>query len=301
MPDLNLILALDALLAEESVAAAARRLRLSPSAMSRTLTRLRAATGDPLLVRAGREMALTPHAQALRPRVREVAEAARGVLIPAPGVDVAAIDRLFTIRANEGFVEIFAARLTAAAQAQAPRARLRFMPKPDKDVRGLREGLIDLDIGVLGEQGPELRAKALFRDAFVGVVRAGHPLLDAPVTPQAFAAARHVVATRRGQLTGPVDEALAALGLAREIAVYVSNFPAVIAVASGSDLVGLATRSYVVKRLTAEPGLASFALPVPTPEVTVSAIWHPRLDADPAHRWLRELTSAVTSSRAETR
>jgi DNA-binding transcriptional LysR family regulator len=301
MSDLNLILALDALLAEESVAGAARRLRLSASAMSRTLTRLRAATGDPLLVRAGREMALTPHAEALRPRVRDAAEAAQAVLTPAPGVDVAAIDRIFTIRANEGFVEIFAARLTAAAQAQAPHARLRFMPKPDKDVRVLREGLIDLDIGVLGEQGPELRAKALFRDAFVGVARSGHPLLGAPVTPQSFAAARHVVATRRGKLAGPVDDALAALRLAREIAVYVSNFPAVIAVAAESDLVGLATRSYVEKRVAAQPGLASFPLPVATPEVTVSQIWHPRLDADPAHRWLRDLTSAVTSPRAGTR
>ena len=301
MTDLNLILALDALLSEASVAGAARRLRLSPSAMSRTLARLRAATGDPLLVRAGREMALTPHAEALRPRVREAAEAAQAVLTPAPGVEIAAIDRIFTIRANEGFVEIFAARLTAAAQTEAPRARLRFMPKPDKDVRALREGLIDLDIGVLGEQGPELRAKALFRDAFVGVARAGHPLLAAPATPEAFAAARHVVATRRGRLTGPVDDALASLGLAREIAVYVSNFPAVIAVVAESDLVGLATRSYVEKRIAAEPGLASFALPVPTPEVTVSAIWHPRLDADPAHRWLRELTFAVTSPRAGTR
>jgi DNA-binding transcriptional LysR family regulator len=257
------------------------------------------------LVRAGREMALTPHAEALRPRVRDAAEAARAVLTPAPGVDLAAIDRIFTIRANEGFVEIFAARLTAAARAQAPRARLRFMPKPDKDVRGLREGLIDLDIGVLGEQGPELRAKALFRDAFVGIARADHPLLAAPVTPEAFAAARHVVATRRGKLAGPVDDALAALGLAREIAVYVPNFPAVIAVVAASDLVGLATRFYVEKRAAAEPGLASFPLPVPTPEVTVSAIWHPRLDADPAHRWLRELTFAVcraaTSPRAETR
>jgi DNA-binding transcriptional LysR family regulator len=304
-PDLNLLVALDALLTEESVAAAARRLRLSASAMSRTLARLRAATGDPLLVRAGREMTLTPHAEALRPRVREAAEAAQAALTPAPGLDVATIDRVFTIRTNEGFVEIFAAPLMAAARAQAPRARLRFVPKPDKDVRPLREGVIDLDIGVLGEQGPELRVKAMFRDAFVGVARAGHPLLAGAITPEAFAAARHVVATRRGQLTGPVDDALAALGLARDIAVYVPNFPAVIAVVAESDLVGLATRSYAEKRLAVQTGLASFALPVPTPELTVSQIWHPRLDADPAHRWLRELTYAVcreaTSSRAKTR
>ena len=302
-PDLNLLTALDALLSEASVAAAARRLRLSRSAMSRTLARLRAATGDPLLARAGRAMALTPHAEALREPVRAAAAAARAALRPASDLDVSTIDRTFTIRANEGFVEIFAARLAAAAQGQAPRARLRFAPKPDKDVAALREGAVDLDVGVLGGEGPELRAQTLFRDAFVGVARAGHPLLAGPaITPASFAAARHVVATRRGRLAGPVDEALAALGLKRDIAVYVPNFPAVIAVVAASDLIGLATRSYVESRQASEPGLASFALPVATPEITVSQIWHPRLDADPAHRWLRGLTFAVcrAGSRAET-
>jgi DNA-binding transcriptional LysR family regulator len=289
-PDLNLLTALDALLAEASVAAAARRLGLSPSAMSRTLTRLRAATGDPLLARSGRGMALTPHAQSLRERVRAAAEAAEAALRPAPSLDVATIDKVFTIRANEGFVEIFAARLAASASASAPRVRLRFVPKPAKDVAPLREGAIDLDIGVLGEQGPELRIQALFRDGFVGVARRGHPLIaEGEVTAPDYAAARHVVATRRGRLTGPVDEALGALGLARDIAVYVPNFPAVLAVSANSDLVGLATRSYVEYRLAAEPLLASFPLPVRTLEITVSQIWHPRLDADPAHRWLRGL------------
>ena len=299
-PDLNLLTALDALLSEASVAAAARRLGLSPSAMSRTLARLRAATDDPLLARAGRGMALTPHAEALRARVREAAQAGEAALRPAGRLDVANIDRLFTLRANEGFVEIFAARLVEAAQRQAPRARLRFAPKPEKDPRPLREGLVDLDIGVLGEQGPELKTQALFRDAFVGVARAGHPLLGATgVTAEDFARARHVVATRRGRLTGPVDEALAALGLARDIAVYVSNFPAVLAVVAGSDLIGLATRSYVENKVAASPAWVSFALPAATPEITVSQIWHPRVDADPAHRWLRALVTATC--RAKTR
>ncbi len=303
LPDLNLILALDALLTEESVAAAAQRLRLSRSAMSRTLTRLRIATGDPLLVRAGREMALTPHAEALLPRVRDAAEAAKSVLTPAPDIDVAAIDRIFTIRANEGFVEIFAAPLAAAALAQAPRVRLRFAPKPDKNVQALRDGTLDLDIGVIGEQGPELRAQTLFHDAFVAVARNDHPLLARQITPQAFAAARHVVASRRGLVIGPIDDALAALGLKRDIAVYVSNFPAVLAVASHSDLIGLATGAYVESR--AELPLTSFALPVPSQEIAISQIWHPRLDADPAHRWLRGLVFSVcrrnsTSPRAKT-
>jgi DNA-binding transcriptional LysR family regulator len=275
-PDLNLLTALEALLMEGSVAGAARRLRLSSSAMSRTLARLRAATGDPLLARAGRGMTLTPHAETLRTQIGAVAEAALAALRPAPTLDVKTIDRIFTIRANEGFVEIFAARLAAAARAAAPRARLRFAPKPDKNPRPLRDGVVDIDIGVLGEQGPELKARALFRDGFVGVARSGHPLLREPViTPAAFAACGHVVATRRGVLTGPVDEALAGLGLQRDIVVLVPNFPAVLTIAATSDLIGLATRSYVEARLAAGggPALISFALPVATPEITVSEIW----------------------------
>ena len=301
--DLNLLTALDALLAEASVAAAARRLRLSPSAMSRTLARLRAATGDPLLARAGRGMALTPHAEALRAKVREAIQAAEAALRPAPSLDVATIDRLFTIRANEGFVEIFAARLLEAAAAQAPRALLRFAPKPDKDPRPLREGLVDLDIGVLGEQGPELRTQSLFRDSFVAVARAGHPrLVGDAMGREEFAAARHVVASRRGKLAGPVDAALAGLGLTREVAAYVPSFAAVLAIVAATDLIGLATRSYVERRNA--PGLASFPLPVATPEITVSQIWHPRFDADPAHRWLRTLVFAQcrpSRARAKTR
>ncbi len=299
-PDLNLLTALDALLSEGSVVGAARRLQLSPSAMSRTLTRLRASTGDPLLARAGRGMALTPRAEALREPVAAAAEAALAALRPAASLDIKTIDRMFTIRANEGFVEIFAARLAAAARAAAPRARLRFAPKPDKNPRPLRDGVVDIDIGVLGEQGPELKARALFRDCFVGVARVGHPLLsEAAITPAAFAGYGHVVATRRGVLTGPVDEALAGLGLRRDIAVLVPNFPAVLTIAATSDLIGLATRSYVEARLAADggAGLASFALPVATPEITVSEIWHPRMDADAAHRWLRGLVVEVCRRR----
>ena len=286
-PDLNLLVALDALLAEVSVARAARRLKLSSSAMSRTLARLRAATGDPLLARAGRRMTLTPHAEALRSSVGAAAEAAQAALRPAPGIEIAAIERIFTIRANDGFVENFASRLVETARAAAPRARLRFVPRPDKDVRELREGGIDLDVGVLSDTAPELKAQVLFRDSFVGVARADHPIFRASLTPESYAGYGHVVATRRGALTGPVDTALAALGLTRDIAVYVSTFPAVLAVAATSDLLGLAPRSYVENRRS--DGLASFPLPVETPEITISQIWHPRLDADAAHRWLRGL------------
>ena len=174
--DLNLLVVLDALLAEGSVVGAARRLGLSTSAMSRALSRLRLATGDPLLVRAGRTMAPTPRATELRERVHVLARDVLAVLRPAAiGLDVAALDATFTIRANEGFIELFAARLVSAITGAAPHVRLRFAPKPGKDPRALREGLIDLEIGVIGDSPPEGRTQILFRDTFVGVARTATP------------------------------------------------------------------------------------------------------------------------------
>jgi DNA-binding transcriptional LysR family regulator len=290
--DLNLLSALDALLIEGSVTRAARRLGLSSSAMSRTLARLRSATGDPLLVRAGRGLVPTPRAAELRDRVHELARETRAVLTPqADRLDIATMKRTFTIRANEGFVWLLSAPLVAAVTEAAPRVRLRFAPKPVKEAGPLREGHIDLEIGVVGEFAPEVRTHVLFRDRFLGVVRNGHPLMKEAVTPERYAACKHVVASRKGSFTGPVDDALEELGLRRQIVAVVPGFPDAMRIARHSDLVALVPRSCLGSALaSADPfaeGLASFDLPVRTPEITISAMWHPRVDADSAHRWLR--------------
>ncbi|MCQ8784335.1 LysR family transcriptional regulator [Mangrovibrevibacter kandeliae] len=296
--DLNLLVALDALLAEGSVTGAARRLGLSASAMSRTLARLRAATGDPLLVRAGRGLVPTPRAVALREAVQDVTGAARAVLSPQrEALDPATLAARFTIRASEGFMALAAAPLVVAVGEAAPGVCLRFVPKPEKDAQPLREGPVDLEIGVPGMAAPELRRRFIFRDRFVGAVRAGHPLLERTVTPERYAACRHVVTARRESGLGPVDAALAELGLSRRIAVVVPGHPDALRLARRSDLVALVPRSCL--RGTASDadapgaGLASFPLPVATPEIVVAATWHPRLDADPAHRWLRDTVAAV--------
>lgn len=305
--DLNLLAALDVLLAEGSVTEAARRLGLSSSAMSRTLARLRSATGDPLLVRAGRGLVPTPRAAELRDRVRSLTRDAQAVLRPAAiDLNIGALDLTFTIRANEGFIELFAAPLVAAISRAAPRVRLRFAPKPDKDARPLREGLIDLEIGVLGESAPEARTRMLFRDGFVGVARAGHSLLAGrKITPQRYAACGHVVASRSGRIAGPVDDALETLGLKRTVVAVVPSFPAAVQIARCSDLIALIPRSFV-HGITeaangASQGVQSFELPVRTPEIAVSAMWHPRMDADPAHRWLRNTVMAVCQSECRSR
>ena len=295
--DLNLLVALDALLAENSVTGAARRLGLSSSAMSRTLARLRAATGDPLLVRAGRVLVPTPRAAALRDPVQFLAREAQAVLRPAPAeLDLASLTRTFTIRVSEGFMESFAAPLVTAITAAAPRLRLRFAPKPDKDAGPIRDGTIDLEIGVLGTTAPEMRTQTLFRDTFVGVVRAGHPLLDEVVTPERYAACGHVVASRKGRFSGPVDEALQALGLQRTVVVVVPGYPDAIRMARRSDLVALVPSGCLRHDATVDDAIRDvrpFELPVRTPEIAVSATWHPRTDNDPVHRWLRHTVLSV--------
>ncbi len=297
-PDLNLLFALDVLLAEKSVAAAARRLNLSASAMSRTLSRLRETTGDPLLVRAGRQMVLTPYADSLRERTQGAVFAARAVLRPAPQeFDITRHQQTFTLRANDGFVEAFGPALIAAAARCAPGIRLRFAPKPVKSDRPLREGEADLEIGVPGEMGPEIKQQRLFSDRFVGVVRSDHPLAGRNVTPEDYTAWNHVAASRRGVLTGPVDDALAQLGLSRNIAAVVPGFPAALAVARGDRSGGARWPASFLINLPGDTGLTWFELPVATRPITVSQMWHPRLDADPAHRWLRQFVLAECRAR----
>jgi DNA-binding transcriptional LysR family regulator len=284
-PDLNLLVALDVLLAEGSVAGAARRLRLSPSAMSRTLARLRDTTGDPLLVRAGRGLVPTPRALALRERVSQLVQDSEAVLRPAETLDLKRLARTFTLRTSEGFVENFGPELIARVGEAAPGVRLRFVQKPDKDSAPLRDGAVDLETGVVGTAtSPEVRAQALFRDRFVGVVRNGHALTGGEITPSRYAAGRHILVSRRGLDSGPIDDALRPLGLERQIVTIVGGFATALALARASDLI-----ASVPERHTGNlrAGMHSFPLPVSMPEITVSLLWHPRLDADPAHRWLR--------------
>ena len=297
--DLNLLTALDALLREASVTRAARRLGVSFSAMSRTLARLREATGDPLLVRAGRRLVPTPHAIALRDRVRVLNAEAHAVLQPAAAaLDKSAIDLTFTIRAGGGFVDMLSSAVIEAIKKEAPRVFVRFMHKGDDDPWQLREGPVDLEISKRGTSAPEMRRQFLFRDRYVGVARKTHPLVSGgKVTAKRFAACPHVASSHFGASSEPVDIVLDQMGLSRTIQVEVPGYPDAMRVAANSDLLAIVPRSCLgntfLKGHASSLGLCSFELPVRMEEMPIAALWHPRVDADPVQHWLRQVVVSV--------
>lgn len=284
-PDLNLLVTLDVLLAECSVARAAKRLRISPSAMSRALARLRETTGDPLLVRAGRGLVATPRAHELRDRVAQLVQEAEAVLRPAAQIDLRQLKRTFTLRSSEGFAETFGPALIARVAEEAPGVRLCFMQKPDKDSTPLRDGSVDLETGVVGpEASPELCTQALFRDRFIGVVRAGHSLAQDEITTTRYAGAGHIFVSRRGIDKGAVDEALKSVGFTRQVVTIVNGFSTALALARATDLIATVPERHTG---SLRDGMLSFSLPVGLPSFTVAMLWHPRMNADSVHRWLR--------------
>lgn len=294
MPDFNLLVTLDVLLSEGSVAGAAKRLRLSPSAMSRALARLREVTGDPLLVRAGRSLVPTPRAVELRTQVGALVDNANAVLRPASKLDLTKLNKRFTLRTSEGFVETFGPRLLADISLQAPGVTLRFLTKTDKEHAPLRDGEADLETGVIdAETAPELRALPLFEDRWIGIIRQGHPLAAGPVSAGGFAASYHILIVRRGLHSSDIDEAVRMAGLERRVATVVNGFSSAVALARQSDLIATVPARHTEGLWK---GMHAFPLPVDVAPFTISMLWHPRMDGDLAHRWLRSCLRNVCAA-----
>jgi DNA-binding transcriptional LysR family regulator len=290
--DPNLIRALDALLTEGSVTAAARRLHLSPSAMSRTLTRIRHVFGDPLLVRAGRGLVSTPRAEQLRPRVRALIEQYDALLRPER-MHSEQLSRTFRIRCAEPLPATFAAKLYEQMRAAAPKVSLTFVPEGEEQVDDLRDGRIDLDIGVNGDAGPEIKLQTLFRERMVGVVRKNHPLLKGKIDARRFASFTHISASRRGRAHGPIDAALSAMNIKREVGVIVQSHTAALFIAAGSDMIASIGASLARHAESLNMAIETFDLPVKTKTFAISQAWHPRMDADLEHVWLRQQIRAA--------
>lgn len=294
-PDLNLLVTLNVVLSEGSVVRAARRLHLSPSAMSRALARVREATGDPLLVRAGRGLVPTPRALAVKERVAALVQDAEAVLRPAKAPALETVSRTFTLRTREGFTETFGARLMARLAREAPGVRLNFVAKLTRESAALRDGTVDLETGVVDhDTSPELIASPLFRDQYVGVVRKGHPLSKGRVGISRYAAGEHILIVRSGFGRARVDEVLKPLGFERRIATTVSGFGSALALARQSNLIATIPERHTGNLRS---GMCTFALPFAMPPFTLSLLWHPRMHADPVHQWLRTCVTEICARR----
>jgi len=292
--DANLLLALNALLEAGSVTGAAERMNVSVPAMSRTLLRIRNLMGDPIMVPAGRGLVPTPRALEIRARVNAFAREAH-FLITSSAASLIDVERTFTIRTEESFIGSFSPRLTAAVRSMAPGITLRFVSQADEGVGPLREGIIDLDIGNIKLRGPEVKVQSLFLGRFMGVVRPGHALTKTKITPKRYAEQEHISASRRGLQWGPIDDALAKLGLKRRIVLVVPSFVTALMAAASSDMVA-AIPQHHTQSASMLYGLYVFPLPVTTAPVRISQAWHPRFDSDPVHRFVRECVVKVSKA-----
>ncbi|PCE29908.1 LysR family transcriptional regulator [Burkholderia ubonensis] len=293
-PDLNLLIALDALLEEGSVAGAARRMNLSPPAMSRTLARIRETIGDPVFVQAGRRMVPTPRALELRGIVRETVERASQLLAASAEVDLRKLDRQFNVRAHDIFVGMHSSRLLDEMARGMPRAMIRFMPEEDDvDDDALRSGRIDLFISASRRLGPEIRVQPLFTTTFVGLARSAHPVFEDDITPERITRWPHIGVSRRGKSSGPIDAALAERGLERRVQLVLPTPYAAVFALLESDLILPLPEHLARSAVQAGLGVRIFELPIPLETVLITQAWHPRFQGDPAHQWLRRVVRGL--------
>lgn len=291
--DWRLLPALHALLEEANVTRAAARVGLTTPSMSRTLARLRESFGDPLLVRAGRGLVRTPYADALRERVANLAADANDLF--STDASLATTTRTLVIRANDALAAFWLAPLVERLRARAPHIHLAFVSEGEERPDELRDGRVDLDVGVAGDDAPELLTQTLVKDTFAAVVRRGHPLTGRRCTPARLTQYPHIGISRRGQRDGPIDAALRARGLTRDVVATVPSASAAAAVVATTDWV-TAMPTLVARALAESMPLSWFQIPLSLPKIAIAQTWHPRVDRDPAHRVLREALLALAEA-----
>jgi DNA-binding transcriptional LysR family regulator len=286
--DLNLLLVLETVLAERSVARAARRLHVTPSAVSNALARLRAALDDPLLVRSGRGVVPTPRAAALAPALaralRELEQAVAG-----QAFDPATTDRELTLALADVIQVVKLPAIVRALATRMPRARLRVL-SIDALVAsgGLGGTAVDVVVGA-GEQGPGVHAQPLYDEKIVLVARARHPAIRGRVTRAELAGLRHVdVQVSPGLGNQSLAASYAAARLRRDVAFVLPTYTAAAAVVAATDLVA-SLPSSLVDVLGPRLALRRVATPLPAALTTIKLLWHDRTHGDPALRTFRDL------------
>lgn len=298
--DFGLLVSLDALLQEGSVTGAARRLGLSTPAMSHALARIRDRLGDPILVRSGRGMLLTPRAVGLKPQVHHVVTEARRALEPETPFVPAELSRTFVVHATDYVLTVLGGAVDRIFREDAPRACLRFVPNTQDDPALLRDQGSDLAVGIYGQLPQEMRSQKLLTDRLVCVVRAGHPIAARRFTVDQFVRWRHVQVAPRGRPGGYVDDVLGERGLTRTVARAVPYFLTALQLVSETDYV-LTVSERIARRYEAALGLRVLEPPMPLRPYALSLLWHPRVDGDAGHRFLRQVFQRASNEMARDR
>jgi DNA-binding transcriptional LysR family regulator len=292
--NLNLLLALDGLLGARSVSGAARRVRVTPSAMSHSLAELRSLLRDPLLVRSGRAMVLTPRAEALVGPVHKLLADAEHLLRGGGAFDPRTAERHFVIAAPDFLATLLLPPLIAAAARDAPGVSFEIVPSARRGNAWLLEtGEVDLALGAIVDETPGIRRADLCTEGFACAARRGHPTIDATLDLATYVKTPHLV-IMLGDDSGPtwIDQALAKLGRKRTVVVRTRYFMTAPLVIARTDL--LLTGPRMLIRYFAELApIQVLTPPIELPTYPEEAYWHERFDEDPPHRWLRGQVKAA--------
>ncbi|MTI42141.1 DNA-binding transcriptional LysR family regulator [Roseibium hamelinense] len=292
--DLNLLKALDALLETESVSKAAVLVNLSQPAMSRALNRLQHALKDPLLVRSGRGMVLTPRAEALRAPVREALAQVSSVFTPKV-FDPAKAQDHFRIMAPDYLAQTLLPPVLGQLVNLAPGVQIDIENLSASGVQQMCEGHISLGFGVVND-GPVLEnvaSQALFQDRQVCLMRKGHPLAAKTLSLEDYAGATHALLSITGKGGGRIDDILNEHGLKRTIALRVAHFMTISAVIAPTDLIITVPEMLAAQVMTEDLELVAPPKELGMPHFSVSQIWHQRFTKDPAHQWLRRMIKSA--------
>ncbi len=290
--DLNLLVTLDILLAEHNVTRAAKRLHFSQPSVSVHLARLREIFGDPLLLPGPRGMQPTARAEALREPLRQALAALEHAVAPGVAFDPAAASNIWRLAATDYGETTIVLPALAAIRSAAPASRIAIVElAPSRISRQAEQGDIDLAFHTETEAPAGMRHRLLFEERYVLAGRHDHPRLKRRPSLSQFCALDHVIVSPNGGgFYGVTDQALAAAGLTRHVALSVPHFLFVMAALAQTDLVAMLPERLV----RGNPALRSVAPPVEVPGFRMAMLWHERVHRDAAHQWLREqIISAI--------
>jgi DNA-binding transcriptional LysR family regulator len=292
--DLGHLEILNVLLETQSVSRASERLNVTPSAVSRSLSKIRASLGDEILTAAGRDLVLTQKGEELRAHLKRHIDELHTLLNANEGLNPKGMKREFHIRASYYLGGMIIEKIARILLKEAPLSKLILHPEGLEESGPLRQGAIDLDVGIWSATGPEMKTQELFKDRFVCVFNKKF-FQKTKINLDDFCRESHLMVSRKGKTSSVVDVFLEKMGRSRNVMATISGYHEAFEAAARIKCIVTAPESFF-KRSGSWYGLSACPLPITTPHLQIAQTWHPRFHADPEHRWLREKIKQTMSN-----